>query len=250
MKMRYGASMTDRMTVEELAAASGMTVRNVREHQTRGLLSPPHLEGRKGYYDQRHLQRLHLIRELQEEGLNLQAIGWLLARAPQEASDEVTRFKQALFAPWGSEPPTVRRTDELPGRGADPRSTARAVELGLIAPREDGRWDVPSPRLLEAGEELVRLGVPLSAALDTVEVLLPHLEAVADAFVRLFAEQVWQPFEAAQRPAAEWPRVREALERMRDVAADAVLAAFHGVMADAVDRQVDAGARSDRSVSR
>jgi DNA-binding transcriptional MerR regulator len=233
------------MTVEELAAASGMTVRNVREHQTRGLLSPPRLEGRKGYYDERHLQRLTLIRELQEEGLNLQAIGWLLARAPEEASDQVARFKQALFAPWGSEQTAVRETAELPGRAADARATARAVELGLIAPREDGRWDVPSPRLLEAGEELVRLGVPLSAALDTVEVLLPHLEAVAEAFVRLFAAQVWQPFEAAGRPPADWPRIREALERMRGVAADAVLAAFHVAMAAAVDRQVDAGARGE-----
>jgi DNA-binding transcriptional MerR regulator len=230
--------MAARMTVEELAAASGMTVRNVREHQTRGLLPPPRLEGRKGVYDDRHLRRLALVRELQDEGLNLQAIGWLLSQAPEDASDEVARFKRALFAPWGAETPVIRETVELPGRGEDSASTARAIELGLITPREDGRWDVPSPRLLEAGEELVRLGVPLDAALDTVEVLLPHLQAVADAFVRLFAVQVWQPFEAAGRPAADWPRVRDALERLRPIAADAVLAGFQQTMAEAVDRQV------------
>jgi DNA-binding transcriptional MerR regulator len=231
--------MTVRMTVEELAAASGMTVRNVREHQTRGLLPPPTLEGRKGFYDGRHLNRLALIRELQEEGLNLQAIGWLLARAPEEAREEVARFKQALFAPWGSEASALRETSELPGQAADPATTARAIELGLVAPRDDGLWEVPSPRLLEAGEELRRLGIPLTAALDTVEVLLPHLQAVAESFVRLFATQVWQPFDAAGRPPAEWPRVREALERLRPIAAEAVLAAFHRSMAEAVAKQVD-----------
>ncbi len=38
------------MTIRELAERTGMTVRNIRAHQTRGLLPPPVVRGRTGYY--------------------------------------------------------------------------------------------------------------------------------------------------------------------------------------------------------
>ena len=33
----------ERLTIDELAARVGMTARNIRAHQSRGLLPPPHL---------------------------------------------------------------------------------------------------------------------------------------------------------------------------------------------------------------
>jgi DNA-binding transcriptional MerR regulator len=71
-----------RLTIGELAAAAGMTVRNVRNHAARGLLPPPRLIARTGYYGQEHLERLKLIRVMQAEGFNLEAISCLLAGAP------------------------------------------------------------------------------------------------------------------------------------------------------------------------
>jgi DNA-binding transcriptional MerR regulator len=68
-----------RLTVGQLADAAGMTVRNVRNHQSRGLLPPPELEARTGYYGERHLERLRLIREMQADGYNLEAIRRLLS---------------------------------------------------------------------------------------------------------------------------------------------------------------------------
>ena len=44
-----------------LAERAAMTVRNVRAYSTRGLIEPPRLEGRTGYYGESHLQRLILI---------------------------------------------------------------------------------------------------------------------------------------------------------------------------------------------
>ena len=41
-----------------------MTVRNVRAHQSRGLLPPPELRGRTGYYGPEHVARLNVIQEL------------------------------------------------------------------------------------------------------------------------------------------------------------------------------------------
>ena len=71
-----------RLTIGELAEAADMTVRNVRNHQARGLLAPPSLVARTGYYGAEHLERLKLIRAMQAEGFNLEAIGCLLGGAP------------------------------------------------------------------------------------------------------------------------------------------------------------------------
>lgn len=55
-----------------------MTVRNIRAYQARGLLPPPIVDGRVGYYTQAHRERLTMIRRLRAEGFNLVAISALL----------------------------------------------------------------------------------------------------------------------------------------------------------------------------
>src|SRR5205823_1789175 len=68
----------NQLTIEQLAAQSGMSVRNIRAHQARGLLDPPEVRARVGYYGPEHLEQLRLIRDLQEDGFNLGAIKRLL----------------------------------------------------------------------------------------------------------------------------------------------------------------------------
>jgi DNA-binding transcriptional MerR regulator len=83
-----------RLTIGELAEAAGMTVRNVRNHRSRGLIGPPALEARTGYYGSEHLERLKLIRAMQADGFNLEAISRLLgdgATAPPIAADDLAR---------------------------------------------------------------------------------------------------------------------------------------------------------------
>ena len=48
-----------------------MTVRNIRAHQSRGLLPPPEVRARTGYYGPEHVARLRLIHDMQAEGFNL-----------------------------------------------------------------------------------------------------------------------------------------------------------------------------------
>lgn len=43
-------SSTEELTIDQLAAAVGLTVRTVRSYTTRGLLPPPRLRGRTGLY--------------------------------------------------------------------------------------------------------------------------------------------------------------------------------------------------------
>ena len=81
-----------RLTIGELAEAAGMTVRNVRNHAARGLLPPPRMVARTGYYGSEHLERLKLIRAMQAEGFNLEAIACLLggpADAPPIPPEDV-----------------------------------------------------------------------------------------------------------------------------------------------------------------
>jgi hypothetical protein len=55
-------------------------------------------------------------------------------------------------------------------------------------------------------------------------------------FVDTFLTHIWRPFDEAGRPAERWPEVREALERLRPLAGDALLAVFGLAMGDAVER--------------
>ena len=230
--------MSQQLTIEQLAAATGLTVRNIREHQTRGLLPPPELQGRKGAYDDRHVARLRFIQQLQGEGLNLQAIHWLLERAPAEAADEVVRFEQALFAPWGNDTTAIWSTSEIAARlgPVEPARLQRAIDLEVIRPDGPDRWEILSSRLFEAGADLYAMGIPLDAALDVVEELRAHTRAVARTFVTLFVRHIWEPFDRQGHPPEQWEDVAGALERLRPIARQALLAIFNQAMESTVEQ--------------
>jgi DNA-binding transcriptional MerR regulator len=67
------------LTVEQLAAEVGMSVRNIRNHHARGLLPAPEVRARVGYYSSEHVARIRLILDLQADGYNLTDIERLLA---------------------------------------------------------------------------------------------------------------------------------------------------------------------------
>lgn len=68
------------LVLDELARLAGTTGRNVRAFQTQGLLPRPRLVGRRGVYDEEHLERLRAVLRLQGEGFSLASIA-LLFRA-------------------------------------------------------------------------------------------------------------------------------------------------------------------------
>jgi DNA-binding transcriptional MerR regulator len=228
----------NRLTIEQVASRVGMTVRNIRAHQTRGLLPPPDLEGRTGYYGVEHVARLELIKDMQSSGFNLSAIKKLLDRTPVGTGEDVLRFERALMAPWDSERPMVFDASELTellGGEIDAGLAARAVELGVIVDLGDGRFEAPSPALIRAGAQVVAMGIPATRVLDTLERLMVNAEGVAGAFVDLFLEDVWKPFERDGSPETAWPRVNDSLEQLRPIASEVLLAAFHHTMGRAVE---------------
>ena len=229
---------TAELTIDELARATGMTVRNIRSHQSRGLLPPPEVRARTGYYGPEHVARLRLIQELQANGYNLAAIKHLLSRSGGSA-EEVLGFARALLAPFEEEQPEVMDADELSeryGRRADRRLLARAERLGLIVPLGGDRYEIPSPTLLRAGDAVLQLGVPLERALDIIEQVGRHADSVAETFVKLFMDSVWKPIAQGGEPGAEWSEARAALERLRPLVTDTLVAVFQRRMTQAVER--------------
>jgi DNA-binding transcriptional MerR regulator len=218
----------ERLTIEQLAQATGMTVRNIRNHQSRGLLPPPDVVARTGFYGPGHVERLHLIREMQAEGFNLNAIKRLLAGG----DDQLIGFRRAVTTPLEAESPEIVGVGELAERfGApDPRTIAKAERLEILVPLGDGRWEVPSPSLLRAAEEAVERGIDMADALDAVERVKRHCESISRTFVRLFLEELWKPIRNAGDGERRWPEVVEAIEALKPVSSQTVLALFNQTM--------------------
>jgi len=226
------------MTIGELARRTGMTIRNIRAHQTRGILPPPEVHGRTGYYNEEHVARIELTREMQAEGLNLEAIRRVL-ESTEGSSREMVDFARAVRAPFEDETPEILDPDELASdwglERLDPKLVRQGERLGILRQLPDGKIEAISPRLHRVGAALVELGISPAAGLATAAKLREHAEGVARAYIDLFVKEIWEPFDRAGRPEEDWPKVRQALDRMRPLASDALLAMFQITMGEATE---------------
>ena len=99
---------TSALTVAELAERVGMTVRNLREWKTLGLLPPAEMRGRVGYYSPDVVDRVERIKTLHSEGFTLELIGRML-----DAGEDVMRLAETLRAPVRAS--TDQRIAEIAG---------------------------------------------------------------------------------------------------------------------------------------
>jgi DNA-binding transcriptional MerR regulator len=221
-----GAPEAD-LTVEQLAYETGMSVRNIRNHQSRGLLPPPEVRARIGYYGPEHVARLRLIQEMQGEGFKLSAISRLIGEHGADA-DRFVGLRQAVTAPFATEAPEVYDRAELVEKfGADDdRLIEKAKKLGLLVDIGDERYEAPSPALIRAAEEVLAMGIELPAALAAIEKLSRNAQSSARTFVELFVDKVWKPFDDAGRPEEGWEEIIDAIGRLRPLAFDALNATF------------------------
>lgn len=232
-----GTDSPNQLTIEQLAARSGMTVRNIRSHQARGLLSPPEVRVRVGYYGPDHLAQLQMIKDLQQDGFNLGGIKRLMEDG-EGTAERLARFKSELT--HLADEPAERLTVAELGRRfrvspeAAPGVLARAQELGVLVPAGEGVYEAPSPSLLAVAEEVAARGVDLQAAFGVFEELTANCDAVARAFVELFVNQVWRPFQEADMPAERWPELDEATRRLLPLTSGALLAIFQRRMREQI----------------
>ena len=215
-----------KLRIDELAARAGTTSRNIRAHQARGLLPPPELVGRTGYYGEEHLQRLEIIGELQQRGYSLAGIAEMLEIWSRGGDlGHLIGFGRLLTAPLSDEQAEQVPLEEIlarfPEAAEDAELVQRAVELDLIRPRGDGTVVVPSPLLLQAGDELVRAGVPLAAILELVVAVRVDVADIADRFVGLAREHLLPPVAHAPED-VDLGETLESLRRLRPIALEVV----------------------------
>ena len=88
------------------------------------------------------------------------------------------------------------------------------------------QFEVPSPSLLAVAEEVVQRGISLRSALAILEEIERHCDSVSRSFVKLFLQEVWKPFQQADMPPERWPEIESAVERLRPMASEALMAIF------------------------
>jgi len=220
----------EELTIDQLAAQVDMTVRNIRAHQARGLLPPPTIRGRIGYYGPLHVRRLQQIRAMQEEGLNLAAIAKVVN------DGRLTELTTEVFTESG--PLWLDPGDLLERLGAAPDDgvTERALELGLIEIDGDRvRMDVP--RLLPLAEEFLAIGVPLAAQLDALAQVQAATAQVAAAYLQLADEHLVA--RVAVESGGDLDAIRASVTRLREVARVALDASFDHAMSEALRAHFD-----------
>jgi DNA-binding transcriptional MerR regulator len=215
------------LTIEQLAAEVGMSVRNIRNHHTRGLLPPPEVRARVGYYSAEHVARLRLILDLQADGFNLAAIERLLSGSDGLAA-RLLGLRRAVTTPFEPEQPEVITAAELVNRFGElsTKDAERVRKLKLLLPLGDGSFEAPSPALLRAAEQVIALGIPLHAALSLSDRVSRDADSIARSFTKLFLRELWEPFDQAGQPEEGWDELIESVDALRPLASEALLALF------------------------
>lgn len=109
--------------LDELVRRSGVSSRNIRAYQERGLLSPPKREGRVAIYDDNQLWQLQIVTQLLEKGYTIAHIqdffdGFaknldLADTLGVQELAEKTGMRQAFTAPWNK---AESRRQSAPGQ--------------------------------------------------------------------------------------------------------------------------------------
>lgn len=231
-----------RLTIDQLAARSGMTVRNIRAHISRGLLPPPRMQGRTALYGTEHVARLELIVGLQQQGFNLAAIRKLVTGPAAPSAEETVAFYRTALGPWLTEAPEDHEERELAAQfGLTPGDDVvrRLRRLGMLEPLPDGRLRVLNPTILRVGRELGAMGFGTEQLIDVLDVLLQHSRAVSDAFVQMFLDTHWSAYVKEGMPPERLPELARVIQALQPLAAQAVVAAFQQQMTQATGHAFD-----------
>ncbi|MGH4010884.1 MAG: MerR family transcriptional regulator [Pseudonocardiaceae bacterium] len=245
--------MADELTIAELAARTGISVRTIRFYAGMGLIAPPAVRGRLGLYDERHVARLELVRDLQGLGFTLAAIEGYLARIPLDRSPEDLALHRALLAPWlPEEPETVDRAelDVRAGRTLTEDELARLVTLGVIRRgvlRRDERdepeaWTLTSPDMLGYGLNLLDTEMDFAVQLASKQIIERHTSALATELVALFHDTVLREYRERGHPPELRDRLITLLAGLKPITVDGVVTNFQLAINRAIRESVPTNA--------
>jgi DNA-binding transcriptional MerR regulator len=227
----------DGLTIDTLAARVGMTVRNLREWHTLGLIPSAQKIGRVGYYDEKVVARIESIRHLQEQGFTLELIKQMLDASGRSAT-EVLRMAERLRTPFlHNDPPVVDSAFEERWGPLSAAQWERAIAAGIVRRREDGSFQFTSALAAYVLDALNDLGVPLDMFLEAAAQISSRGREIAAIFEGVWLKQFWEPFIDAGMPEAQLPELQAVLTELRPLALDAVVALF----AVAMEQQIEHG---------
>ncbi|MFG1806685.1 MerR family transcriptional regulator [Streptomyces sp. NPDC049040] len=214
------------LTIDELAARAGVTVRTVRFYGARGLLPPPDIGPRRvGRYGAEHLSRLALIEELQQHGLTLAAIERYLDQLPEGISAHDLAIHRALVASWlpeGSERLGREQLERRAGRPLVDADVERLAAMNVLERTADPDVFVVDPGTLHLGVRLLDMPIPLEAIVAAREAMQRHAQAAAGAVGRIFRETVWEPVGDAEPDAS----IRSLSAQMQPLVVQALVTTF------------------------
>ncbi|MFC9247871.1 MerR family transcriptional regulator [Streptomyces sp. NPDC057136] len=219
------------LTVDELAARAGVTVRTVRFYSTRGLLPPPVIGPRRvGHYGRDHLARLALIEELQHQGMTLAAIERYLEQLPPDLSARDLAIHRALVASWApdkAEDMTRAELERRAGRAlTEPDLDLLTAMAMLERPEAGGDAFRVDPGLLRLGVELLDVPIAHETILAAHTVLLEHTRSAAQELTRLFRDEVWSPYRERESDPEHVTAMKSLSAHMQPMVVQALVTAF------------------------
>lgn len=224
----------DVLTVDQLAARAGVTVRTVRFYSTRGLLPPPAIGPRRvGRYGPDHLARLALIEELQHQGMTLAAIERYLQRLPDDITAHELAIHRAVVASWLPDTVDEASREELEGRVGRELTDADLERLAAMRVLErTGDPDVflVDPGLVHLGVRILDVPISTEAILSAREVMLEHSRSAARALSRLFKDEVWEPYRDRQPDAEGVEEMKYLSAHMQPMVVQALVTTFQRSM--------------------
>ena len=213
--------------IDDLARTAGMTTRNVRAYQDRGLLPPPRRSGRIALYDDGHLARLRLIGSMLERGYTAAHITEML-HAWESGRDlaAVMGLEQTLGGAWNDDLPVAMPAKQARALAGDKASYDRMVRLELIK-KQGNQIVVQRPQLLAAFAEMRGFGMPTETVLDLYQSLQPSIDDIALKLVLAAAANIFEVKGAGWLPSdEELADLTEMLGRFRLLATRSVQQSF------------------------
>ncbi|MEV6432926.1 MerR family transcriptional regulator [Nocardia sp. NPDC051463] len=197
-------------TIDELAREAGTTVRSLRVYHERGVLPPPQVKGRTGFYGPEHLNRVRTISRLLDRGIKLNGIRELLD-AWDRGDDlgdilgviepDAAASKVAEELPEAGE--TIAATELAERYHEVPNGLARVVTAGLYEPVDAENYRLADRRLARIVEKLGVAGVPAAEVLDELEKLRADTDRIARRFVDLFRRTTFAKFQQSEKNSAD-----------------------------------------------
>ncbi|MBF6209039.1 MULTISPECIES: MerR family transcriptional regulator [Nocardia] len=229
-------------TIDELAREAGTTVRSLRVYHERGVLPPPQVKGRTGFYGADHLNRVRTISRLLDRGIKINGIKELLNA--WDRGDDLGDIL-GVGEPGAAEPAVVEAGDtiaatELAERYRDvPNGLARVVAAGLYEPVDAATYRIADRRLAHSVDRMASAGIPAAEVLGELEKLRADADRIAHRYMDFFRRTALASFQDSARGPAEVAELAQRLEATRSVPAEIVAELVNQLVARYLDQDTE-----------